>query len=446
MKKLRIVGLGIALLLASTTAEAQYLDDDDGGQDVLTIGGGMGFLTFFGDLSKESELSKYTNIRAAYYFNFERRFGNIFGVQLDGLFGKVAFNEVSANVAQNRNFESPIMQFGLNAVFHFDNDVMIKRKSPFSPFIAVGIGYTMFDPHGDLQDKNSLKYFYWQDGTIRDIDEADISAGSAVIIRRDYTYETQLTDSVANYSRSSIAIPLTFGLKWKFTPRVQGRLFATYNLTQTDFIDNVSGNGNNDSYLFTGMSLHYVIRKKSAEEKALYEDVDFSALKQNDSDGDGILDTDDACQGTPEGVEIDEKGCPKDDDNDGVPNYLDKEVGTAAGATVDEFGSTLTDEMIINRHIAYSDSIIEERVQVFSEAPSMDLLKRIEDQMQTRNGAGDGNTAKTIIPAHLMEADANTNGFISADEISGAIDGFFDGSNNFTVKSLHQLIDYFFEQ
>ena len=35
---------------------------------------------------------------------------------------------------------------------------------------------------------------------------------------------------------------------------------------------------------------------------------------------------------------------------------------------------------------------------------------------------------------------------ISASEITEASDGFFEGSNNFTVKLLHDLIDYFFEQ
>ena len=50
------------------------------------------------------------------------------------------------------------------------------------------------------------------------------------------------------------------------------------------------------------------------------------------------------------------------------------------------------------------------------------------------------------IPENLLEADSNGNGIISASEITEAIDGFFEGSNNFTVKLLHDLIDYFFEQ
>lgn len=43
-----------------------------------------------------------------------------------------------------------------------------------------------------------------------------------------------------------------------------------------------------------------------------------------DSDGDGVPDHKDQCLDTPEGVEVNRRGCPKDTDGDGVPNYLDK--------------------------------------------------------------------------------------------------------------------------
>jgi outer membrane protein OmpA-like peptidoglycan-associated protein len=59
-----------------------------------------------------------------------------------------------------------------------------------------------------------------------------------------------------------------------------------------------------------------------------------------DSDGDGVPDYLDKCPNTPEGVQVDENGCPRDEDGDGVPDYLDKCPGTPAAArgTVDENG------------------------------------------------------------------------------------------------------------
>jgi OOP family OmpA-OmpF porin len=57
-----------------------------------------------------------------------------------------------------------------------------------------------------------------------------------------------------------------------------------------------------------------------------------------DSDGDGVIDANDACPGTPAGVGVDSKGCPLDSDNDGVADYKDQCPKTPAGARVDEKG------------------------------------------------------------------------------------------------------------
>ncbi len=50
----------------------------------------------------------------------------------------------------------------------------------------------------------------------------------------------------------------------------------------------------------------------------------FNIGKAKDSDGDGVPDKKDLCPDTPEGVVVDENGCPIDSDKDGVPDYLDE--------------------------------------------------------------------------------------------------------------------------
>jgi len=65
-------------------------------------------------------------------------------------------------------------------------------------------------------------------------------------------------------------------------------------------------NGKNDSYL-----QHYV-------------GLRIIPGKAKDSDNDGVKDKDDLCPDTPEGVMVDEDGCPIDTDNDGVPDYQDE--------------------------------------------------------------------------------------------------------------------------
>ncbi len=57
-----------------------------------------------------------------------------------------------------------------------------------------------------------------------------------------------------------------------------------------------------------------------------------------DSDFDGVSDYVDVCPNNAEGAEVDSVGCPKDDDADGVPNGLDDCPNTLFGIDVDRYG------------------------------------------------------------------------------------------------------------
>lgn len=436
---MKIIQLLIALVISSKIIFGQYTSDY-GRIELVTLGAGTGFSSFIGDLGTKGEASKLANIRSFYFINFERRFGNIIGTQIDASIGKLAYNEHSTDILKNRNFESKITQIGANLVLHFNNDLIIKKDNPFAPYISAGVHYFKFNSYTDLKDKNGKEYKYWSDGTIADTEENHINAPNANILYRDYVYETKLKDSTTNYSNSSIAIPLTVGLKWKIIPRFHGRIFGTYNILFTDWVDNVKANSNNDKNINVGFGLHYVLRMKNKERRHLYDDVDFTAVETSDSDGDGIPDNFDECQNTPKDIEVDGFGCPLDSDGDGVPDYLDKEKGTKKGAIVDEKGRTLTDEILKERKEALQ-AISTQRKTTFSEDASTATLDKIFDEIKdnkTRLGRG--------IPPHLKDADINNDGLISPQEITNAMDKFFDGDSFLSVSTLYELIDYFFEQ
>ncbi|MHC1739207.1 MAG: OmpA family protein [Ignavibacteriaceae bacterium] len=64
----------------------------------------------------------------------------------------------------------------------------------------------------------------------------------------------------------------------------------------------------------------------------------FSFFGENDSDGDGVVDSKDACPETPLGIKVDLLGCPFDIDKDGVPDYLDECPNTPQDVKVDLAG------------------------------------------------------------------------------------------------------------
>jgi hypothetical protein len=281
-------------------------------------------------------------------------------------------------------------------------------------------------------------YNYWSDGSIRNLSESAANEPLSVVIKRDYKYETQLKDSAVNYARNTFYIPVGIGAKFQMGFRTSLRVGVTYNLCMSDYIDNHKSGGN-DSWASAnvGVNIHFGKKPKDA-----YSNVDFNAVDNSDTDGDGVKDLEDKCLGTPKGIKVDGKGCPDDKDDDGVFDYMDKELTTKKGAKVDGNGVTINEEELAKRQLAW-DSLAVERSEGFNNAPSLTYLKEVEAKAK----ANQNKTGKTsAIPAEFIEADYNKDGIISASEITKAIDGFFEGENSFNVEKINKLIDYFFEQ
>lgn len=81
------------------------------------------------------------------------------------------------------------------------------------------------------------------------------------------------------------------------------------------------------------MGLNFLIRDKEREDK--------SRLSWMDTDKDGVSDLNDKCNDTPEGIEVDKNGCPKDSDGDGVADYMDQCHDSLTGKKVDAKGCPL---------------------------------------------------------------------------------------------------------
>lgn len=110
---------------------------------------------------------------------------------------------------------------------------------------------------------------------------------------------------------------------------------STKDLYQTDGVYNGVFSSNISTKIFpTAMGIKVGINLCWAPKKKQKAPVD------GDGDGDEVVDSKDKCPNTPNGVEVDENGCPLDADGDGVPDYMDKCPNTSAEAIgkVDENG------------------------------------------------------------------------------------------------------------
>jgi len=433
MKTNKFLPLFLALLLTTIS----YGQGKSFSEKMPSIGGHVGVLSYMGDVSGSKGSTVYTYWKPGFGFYLEKKLGSIFGISANGLFGKISKSQLDETTF--RNFETSIMNFDLNLLLDFDNGKLINQTSIFAPYFSVGFGYMTFDPKGDLENKSG-KYYHWNDGTLRDMDQNTPGADTlSNMVNRDYTYESSLKDSTKSYDKSSFTVPIRFGLKFKLAPNLDARLGVAYIMTFTDYLDNYA-TGGNDNMLYTSFGLQYNF--SSTDNVGKYKDFDFSSLDKIDSDGDGVKDADDLCQNTPPNVKVDSKGCPIDTDKDGVPDYLDKEPKTAIGAMVNAEGVTITDEMIAEE-VSRKDSIATER-RVFK---ADDLSKEDMDAiMKDYEAASKSAPSVVTIPEKYKSLDLDKDNYISAKEVTNAIDMFFDGENNLTAKDLHQLIDFYFEQ
>ena len=224
----------------------------------------------------------------------------------------------------------------------------------FQPFVGIGIAHVDHWMKQDLEDAEGRRYHLWSDGTLRDRDEAGDHAGNATVLRRDYTYESNMSDlQDQSASGRSLAIPAQIGVRLDVSPRVRARMGIGGWLGLTDAVDDqVSGRTFSGDALASGFfGLGIRLGKLSPKPKAppagsYYSRRDAALLAAMDTDADGISNLLDRCPGTERGVEVNGHGCPIDSDGDGYADYKDDEPnsphirvnarGVAIGSSADD--------------------------------------------------------------------------------------------------------------
>ncbi len=86
-----------------------------------------------------------------------------------------------------------------------------------------------------------------------------------------------------------------------------------------------------------------------------------------DSDGDGVIDANDRCPGTPAGTKVDAYGCALDSDGDGVLDNQDACPNTPAGAKVDEKGCQIQEKVVIDMRLNFDTNKYAIKPEMVSE-------------------------------------------------------------------------------
>ncbi len=407
------------------------------------IGLSSGVLNFYGDVRNNvinPMLGDY-----GYKFNVTTFIDPSRNYQLNlfFLYGNLTANERSlSNPERNLNFRTEIVNFGFSIEYSFHH--LINQDRFLTPFVSLGIENILFTPKGDLFDDEGNFYFYWSDGTLRDIPQEDFDAVPSVILQRDYRFESDLRDrerdihGLGGYSKNAFAIPLDLGLNFNVSERVKLKLGTSLHYTFTDYMDNVSSKGTsvkgkkgNDLFAFNYFSIQLDLfsEPKTMIVEKLFAELDFDDVMLGDEDGDFILDQVDECPGTPYGVEVDTLGCPVDDDMDGIPNYLDKEF-SEPGVWVDEDGRTLSEEEYLKNLLGRNEAVSREDVKRYFEII----------------GAGYTRKLITEVPDKFKNLDADGDEYISFEELLQAIDQYFDNRLKLDVNDIYELNNFFFAQ
>lgn len=317
--------------VSTETAEKQ-INDKPKIPRLPIFGLGAGLMTFYGDV-KEKNIGDPNSFRFGFNFSITQPLSQSLGFGLSVLYGKLAGNQMLTN----RNFETKLTNVGLNIIYSFDNNVILKNSVKAAPYLFAGPHFNLLKTSSDLKDKDGKTYNYWSDGTIRNLPEADNVKTDT--LQRDYVYESSLIPS-----HSAISFPIGVGIKFRISNQFSANISAEYHFTLSDKIDAFE-DGIVDKYSFASVSVHYNLYKpKEAidETELKFMQVDFLTLDSKDSDDDGVIDFKDICPNTSKGILVDRFGCPLDDDKDGIPNYRDKQANTRKGTMVDVNGVELT--------------------------------------------------------------------------------------------------------
>lgn len=237
-----------------------------------SIGVQTGVTSYYGDLNYKYNLPNRNDIMSTKHLSnldsravgltLEKRLSGALALSLNGLYGNVTGNDRTQNWSgtlktdnpnfdRSLNFRTEFYDANISLVYKAANGFLIRKNARFAPYLSAGIGITSFNVYGDLYTPSEGRYYYWKDGTIRDLAQNDPNAFNAVEIEQDRKYETNTTKWKTEgkaYPTVALNIPVALGLKYRIADRWDISLQASARFLFSDYFDDVSGAKYAESY------------------------------------------------------------------------------------------------------------------------------------------------------------------------------------------------------
>ena len=224
------------------------------------IGAHLGISDYYGDLNAEF-FDIGKTARNQGGLTFSYYLTPMFDVAASCTYGGIGYDQ-----AVGPSFGANLFQANAQIRFKFHNGFILKETSKIQPFVSVGLG---------LADYANVSIF--TDVAFNTVPQTDFTLNAAA------------------------------GATYMIFPKWGINYTLLYAHTNGDSKDGYAGfSAGWDQFMIHQGGIVYLIGQATDEDK------------------DGVTDKKDDCPGTPDGVSVDDAGCPIDTDGDGIADYLDK--------------------------------------------------------------------------------------------------------------------------
>lgn len=184
------------------------------------IGVSGGLSHYFGDLNPNMGLKRP---KVAFGVFYRKQFGDYVSMRVSGQYADVGYSDyISKNSLQrerNLSFNSDIYSVALRGDFNFFRFVPGSGAYRFTPFLSLGVGMFWYNPYTYLPFISGPVY----------LSQYQTEGQSRTLLRN-------------NKPVPETIFPIGIGVKYNIKKNINIGFELTHNITNTDFLDDVSGN------------------------------------------------------------------------------------------------------------------------------------------------------------------------------------------------------------